>query len=197
VATGFDEARKQIIFHDPFFGAKRAMSYADFERVWNLGGDRNTKKWALVVVPEETKIPLARIESDPLTHFNLATAYYRRGDYFRAALEWAEARGRMPRDASPYYSLGMVNIRTKDYDRAIACAREAVRLDPRSAAGYDVLGLAQYFKGDVKESLGSLGQALRLDRQSGVIRRHYIQVRDSYIAWSKAQMKQPTELMRR
>jgi tetratricopeptide (TPR) repeat protein len=185
VIIGFDEARKQMIFHDPYFGPRRAMSYADFERNWNLGEDRNTKGWALAIVPEESRIRSARVRNDPLTQINLAAAYYRRGEYSRAALEWRAAGEKMAGDPAPLYSLGMIHLRAKDYDLAAEYARQAIRVDPRCAAGHDVLGLALHQKGEIREALASLGRALRLDRKSDYVRKHYLQVRDSYISWSK------------
>ena len=37
VVIGFDENEDQVIFHDPYFGGRSAMTSKDFMKVWELG----------------------------------------------------------------------------------------------------------------------------------------------------------------
>ena len=177
VVIGFDDAEDQIIFHDPFFGSRYAMSSKNFLKVWELGKGRNQYRWMLAVVPGQSPFPFPALQNDPLTAINLATAYYRRSDFARSKEQWEKAREVMKTDPVPLYSLGMVSLREGKAGEAEAYARQAVALDANSAYAHDVLGLAYAKQEKIEEALRSLEQAQRLAPGEKFIRQHYLQVR--------------------
>ena len=111
VVIGFDDDKGQIIFHDPFFGGRRAMKVKTFMKVWELGKGRNQSRWMMVVVPGQSPFPFPALQNDPLTSINLATAYYRRSDFTRSREMWEKVKGSLNEDPYPLYSLGMVSLR--------------------------------------------------------------------------------------
>ncbi len=181
VVIGFDDDAGQIIFHDPYFGGRKAMKAKSFMKVWELGKGRNQSRWMMAVVPGRRPFPFPALQNDPLTPINLATAYYRRSDFARSREQWEKVRESLGGDPYPLYSLGMVSLRQGRLDEAEALALEAVGLDAKSAYAHDVLGLAQANQGKLLPALQSLGQALRLAPKERFIRAHYLQVRAIYI----------------
>ncbi len=177
VVIGFDDGREQVIFHDPFFGSRFAMSYKNFLSVWELGKGRNQYRWMLAVVPGQSPFPFPALQNDPLTAINLATAYYRRSDFTKSKEQWEKARESLKADPFPLYSLGMVSLRQGNAVEAEAYARQAVGLDAKSAYAHDVLGLAYAKQEKIEQALQSLEQAVRLAPGEKFIRQHYIQVK--------------------
>ena len=51
VVIGFDEAKRRVIFHDPYFGERQAMSDADFLKLWEMGKGLNELRWAMARRP--------------------------------------------------------------------------------------------------------------------------------------------------
>lgn len=193
VVVGFDEDEGQIIFHDPYFGGRKAMTSRSFMRVWELGKGRNQSRWMMVVVPRQSPFPFPDIQNDPLTSINLATAYYRRSDFLRSKEEWEKVRESLREDPYPLYSLGMVSLRQGQFDEAEAYALEALSLDAESAYAHDVLGLAYANQGRTLPALRSLGQAVRLAPREEFIRSHYLQVRAIYIERARLEHNQKKE----
>ncbi|MFO7866309.1 MAG: papain-like cysteine protease family protein [Candidatus Aminicenantes bacterium] len=183
--TGFDEGRNLVIFHDPYFGPNRAMKIKDFLQVWKMNTDLNGDRWTFAVLPSARALDYPELQDHPVTHVNLATAYYRRDRFRDSFNHWTLAHRGVPDDPYPLYSLGMVCIRMEDFDQAAAYAQEALTLNPDSAYALDVLGLARFKQGKVSESLKILGNALKLNPQEWFIRNHYLQVRDYYIRMKK------------
>jgi len=177
VVIGFDEGRDQIIFHDPFFGSRYAMSSKNFMKVWELGKGRNQSRWMIAVVPGQSPFPFPSLQNDPLTAINLATAYYRRSDFLRSREQWEKARESLSADPYPLYSLAMVSLKEGKPEEAEAYARQAIGLDAKSAYAHDVLGLAYANQGKIDQALQSLDEALRLAPHEKFIRMHNIQVR--------------------
>ncbi|MFP4083073.1 MAG: C39 family peptidase [Candidatus Aminicenantes bacterium] len=156
VVIGFDDDEDQIIFHDPYFGDRNAMTREDFMKVWELGKGRNQSRWMMAVVPGQSSFPFPALQNDPLTSINLATAYYRRSDFMKSREQWEKARESISEDPYPLYSLGMVSLRE---GQAEAYALRALSLDANSAYAHDVLGLAYANQGRLVPALKSLGQA--------------------------------------
>ena len=177
VVVGFDEGRGQVIFHDPFFGSRFAMSSKNFLNVWELGKGRNQCRWMMAVVPGPRPFPFPTLRADPLTAINLATAYYRRSDFTSSRAQWEIVRESLGTDPSPLYSLAMVSLREGKAQEAEAFALKAVSLDAKSAYAHDVLGLACADQEKFEQALQSLEQALRLAPDEKFIRMHYLQVR--------------------
>ena len=177
VVIGFDDEKEQVIFHDPFFGSRYAMSYKNFMKVWELGKGRNQYRWMLAVVPGQSPFPFPAWQNDPLTAINLATAYYRRADLIRSKEQWEKARALIKTDPYPLYSLGMISLREGKAGEAEAYARQAIALDVKNAFAHDVLGLAYAKQGEIELALQSLEQAQRLAPREKFIRKHYLQVR--------------------
>jgi len=177
VVIGFDDAKGQIIFHDPFLGGRRAMKFKTFMKVWELGKGRNQSRWTMAVFPEKDPFPFAALQNDPLTAINLATAYYRRSDFMSSRRQWEIARESLGQDPYPLVSLAMVSLREGNAAEAEALALQALRLDEKSAYALDVLGLAHARQGRISEALQSLEQAQRLAPNEKFIRMHYLQVR--------------------
>jgi tetratricopeptide (TPR) repeat protein len=193
VVIGFDEDQDQIIFHDPFFGGRCAMTSKGFMKLWELGKGRNQSRWMMAVVPGQSPFPFPAQQNDPLTFINLATAYYRRSDFVRSREQWEKVRESLREDPFPLYSLGMVSLRQGKLDEAEGYALEALGLDPKSAYAHDVLGLAYANKGNMLPALQSLGQALRLAPKEKFIRTHYLQVRALYIERARLEYIQKKE----
>jgi tetratricopeptide (TPR) repeat protein len=181
VVIGFDEDEDQIIFHDPYFGARQAMTSKNFVKVWELGKGRNQSRWMMAVVPGQSPFPFPALQNDPLTSINLATAYYRRSDFMKSREHWEKAKESLSEDPTPLYSLAMVSLKEGKTEEAEAFALEALRLDAKSAYAHDVLGLAYANQGRIVAAFQSLGQALRLAPGEEFIRTHYLQVRSLYI----------------
>jgi len=181
VVIGFDDDEDQIIFHDPYFGGRSAMTSEDFMKVWELGKGRNQSRWMMAVVPDQSAFPFPALQNDPLTFINLATAYYRRSDFVKSREEWEKAKESLSADPYPVYSLAMVSLREGKVEEAEAYALEALSLDAKSAYAHDVLGLAYANQDRLVPALESLGQALRLAPGEEFIRKHYLQVRAIYI----------------
>lgn len=181
VVIGFDDARGCIVFHDPFFGERRAMKTADFLKAWELGENRTASRWAMTAAPTAVEFPCPALREDPLTAINLATAFYRRGEFERSRAEWQAARAALPRDPMPVYGLAMISLRENRLDEAESEARRAVELDGGCAHAHDVLGLVQARRGRWLEALRTLGRAVRLSPREDFIRDHYLRVRDLYI----------------
>jgi tetratricopeptide (TPR) repeat protein len=181
VVIGFDEDEDQIIFHDPYFGDRKAMTSKDFMKVWDLGKGRNQSRWMMAVVPAQSPFPFPALQNDPLTSINLATAYYRRSDFMKSREQWEKVKESLSEDPYPLYSLAMVSLREGKAGEAEAYALEALNLDGKSAYAHDVLGLAYASQGNMVQALQSLGQALRLAPGEEFIRKHYLQVRALYI----------------
>ncbi len=177
VVIGYDDGSRQVIFHDPFFGSRYAMSYKNFGKVWELGKGRNQSRWMLAVVPGQSPFPFPALQNDPLTPINLATAYYRRRDFAKSRAEWEKARITLNEDPLPLYSLGMISLREGKFAEAEAYARQAIALDASSAYAHDVLGLAYAKQEKIEPALQSLEQAQRLAPGEKFIRKHYLQVR--------------------
>jgi len=181
VVVGFDEDEDQIIFHDPYFGDRQAMTSKNFMKVWDLGKGRNQFRWMMAVVPVQNPFPFPTLQNDPLTSINLATAYYRRSNFLKSKEHWEKVMESLYGDPSPLYSLAMVSLREGKAEEAEAYALKALRLDAKSAYAHDVLGLAYAYQGKILSAFQSLGQAVRLDPGEKFIRKHYLQVRDLYI----------------
>lgn len=193
VVVGFDDRKGRIIFHDPLLGARRAMSTRRFMKAWELGKGWNRSRWMMAVVPLSRALPVPGLDADPLTSINLATAYYRKGDFARSRAEWEKARKALDRDPYPVYSLAMVSLKEGRSGEAEAMALEALRLDEGNAQAYDVLGLAYAAQGRIAEAFQALGRARRLDPKQAFIRSHYQKVRDFYIQNARAAMPQKKE----
>ena len=193
VVIGFDDDKGQIIFHDPFFGDRMAMTTKGFMKVWELGKERNQFRWMMAVVPAQSPFPFPALQNDPLTSINLATAYYRRSDFTKSREQWEKVRGSLSEDPYPLYSLGMVSLREGKFEEAEAYALEALSLDAKSAYAHDVLGLAYANQGRMVPALKSLGQALRLAPKEEFIRKHYLQVRALYIERARLENIQKKE----
>jgi tetratricopeptide (TPR) repeat protein len=181
VVIGFDESEGQIIFHDPYFGDKKAMTVKDFMKVWELGPGRNQSRWMMAVVPPQNPFPFPVQKIDPLTSINLATAYYRRSDFGKSKEHWEKVKASLREDPTPLYSLAMVSLREGKALEAEAYALEALRLDAKSAYALDVLGLAYAYQGQLVPAFKTLGQAIRFAPGEEFIRKHYLQVRALYI----------------
>jgi tetratricopeptide (TPR) repeat protein len=193
VVIGFDDDNDQIIFHDPFFGGRMAMTTKGFMKVWELGKGRNQSRWMMAVVPGQSPFPFPALQDDPLTSINLATAYYRRSDFVRSREQWEKVRKSLSDDPYALYSLGMVSLRQSKFDEAEAYALEALAVDAKSAYAHDVLGLAYANQGKMLLALQSLGQALRLASKEEFIRAHYLQVRALYIERARLEYIQKKE----
>lgn len=177
VVIGYDDDKDQVIFHDPFFGSRYAMSSKNFMKVWELGKGRNQYRWMLAVVPGQSPFPFPALQNDPLTAINLATAYYRRSDFIRSKEQWEKAREILKADPYPLYSLGMISLREGKFAEAESYALKAISLDAKSAYAHDVLGLAYAKQEKIEQALRSLEQAQRLAPREKFIRKHYLQVR--------------------
>jgi len=187
VVIGFDEDEDQIIFHDPYFGDRKAMTSKDFMKVWELGKGRNQSRWMMAVIPGQSPFPFPALQNDPLTSINLATAYYRRSDFAKSREQWEKVKESLREDPYPLFSLAMVSLREGKSEEAEAYALEALSLDAKSAYAHDVLGLAYANQGRFDPALQSLSQAVRLAPDEEFIRQHYLQVRALYI--EKARLK--------
>jgi len=181
VVVGFDEDEDLIIFHDPYFGERMAMTSKNFLKVWDLGNGRNQSRWMMAVIPGQSSFPFPALQNDPLTSINLATAYYRRSDFVKSRAQWEKVKEALREDPFPLYSLGMVSLREGQAGEAESYARQALGLDAKSAYAHDVLGLAYASQDRMVQALQSLGQALRLAPGEDFIRKHYLQVRALYI----------------
>ncbi|OGD22092.1 MAG: hypothetical protein A2W03_05560 [Candidatus Aminicenantes bacterium RBG_16_63_16] len=177
VVIGFDDARREVIFHDPYFGERYAMSYGHFMKLWELGKGLNRSRWSMAVVPRERAFPFPDLASHPLTAVNLGTAYYRRSDYARSREEWLKAAERLSGDPYPLYSLGMTSFRLGNAAEAESYALEALALDGKNAYALDVLGLAYAEQGKIPEALEALSRAVKLAPEGKFIRDHYRQVK--------------------
>ena len=193
VVIGFDDDKGQIIFHDPYFGGRKAMTVKTFLKVWELGKGRNQSRWMMAVVPGQSPFPFPDLQNDPLTSINLATAYYRRSDFLKSREQWEKVRGSLGGDPYPLYSLGMVSLRQGMLDEAEAYALEALSLDATSAYAHDVLGLAYANQGKLLPAFQSLGQARRLAPKEEFIQAHYLQVRALYIERARLEYLQKKE----
>ena len=193
VVIGFDDDEGQIIFHDPYFGGRKAMTVKSFLKVWELGKGRNQSRWMMAVVPGQSPFPFPELQNDPLTSINLATAYYRRSDFLKSREQWEKVRESLGGDPYPLYSLGMVSLRQGKLDEAEAYALEALGLDATSAYAHDVLGLAYANQGELLQALRSLGQAHRLAPKEKFIQAHYLQVRALYIERARLEYLQEKE----
>jgi predicted double-glycine peptidase len=193
VVIGFDDDEDQIIFHDPYFGDRMAMTSKDFMEVWELGKGRNQSRWMMAVVPGQSPFPFPALQNDPLTSINLATAYYRRSDFIKSREQWERVKESLSEDPYPLYSLAMVSLREGKAEEAEAYALKALGLDAKSAYAHDVLGLAYANQGRIVPAFQSLGQALRLARGEEFIRKHYLQVRALYIERARLENIQKKE----
>jgi predicted double-glycine peptidase len=193
VVIGFDDDQDQVIFHDPYFGGRMAMTSKDFVKVWEMGKGRNQSRWMMVVVPSQGSFPFPALQNDPLTSINLATAYYRRSDFIRSREQWEIAEASLSEDPYPLYSLAMVSLREGKAVEAEAFALKAVSADAKSAYAHDVLGLAYASQGRVIEAVRSLAHALRLAPGVEFIRKHYLQVRALYIERARLENTQKKE----
>jgi tetratricopeptide (TPR) repeat protein len=194
VIIGFDDDKDQIIFHDPYFGGRTAMTSKNFMKVWELGKGRNRSRWMMAVVPGQSVFPFPALQNDPLTSINLATAYYRRSDFMKSKEHWEKARESLSDDPSPLYSLAMVSLRAGQAEEAEAYALKALGVDAKSAYAHDVLGLAYADQGKIVPAFQSLGQALRLAPKEEFIRKHYLQVRALYIEKARLEDIQKKEM---
>jgi tetratricopeptide (TPR) repeat protein len=181
VVIGFDEEDDQIIFDDPYFGDRAAMTSRNFLKVWQLGPGRNQSRWMMAVMPGGSLFPFPALLDDPLTAINLATAYYRRSSFAKSREQWELVRASLRRDPFPVTSLAMVSLREGKVEEAEALALEALGLDAKNAYAHDVLGLAYANQGRVTPAFQSLAQAVRLAPREDFIRSHYLQVRAIYI----------------
>ncbi len=193
VVIGFDEDEDQIIFHDPYFGDRTAMTSRNFMKVWELGTGRNQSRWMMAVVPGQSPFPFPTLQNDPLTSINLATAYYRRSDFMKSREQWEKAKESLSQDPYPLYSLAMVSLREGKTEEAADYALKALRVDAQSAYAHDVLGLAYANQGRIVPAIQSLGQAVRLAPGEEFIRKHYLQVRALYIEKAKLEDIQKKE----
>lgn len=193
VVIGFDDVENQIIFHDPYFGGRNAMTSKDFMKVWELGKGRNQSRWMMAVVPGQVPFPFPALQNDPLTSINLATAYYRRSNFEKSKEQWEKVKESLSSDPYPLYSLAMVSLKEGKSGEAEAYALEAINLDGKSAYAYDVLGLTYASRGLIVQALESLGQALRLAPSEDFIRKHYLQVRAFYIERARLENIQKKE----
>jgi tetratricopeptide (TPR) repeat protein len=185
VVIGFDDDKDQVIFHDPYFGGRQAMTTKNFMKVWELGKGRNQCRWMLAVVPGQSPFPFPTLQNDPLTAINLATAYYRRSDFTKSKEQWEKARESIGADPYPLYSLAMVSLREGKAGEAEAYAQKALSFDAKSAYAHDVLGLAYAKQGKIVQALQSLERARRLAPGEKFIQKHYLQVAALHIERSR------------
>jgi tetratricopeptide (TPR) repeat protein len=193
VVIGFDEDEDQIVFNDPYFGDRMAMTVRNFMKVWELGEGRNRSRWMMAVIPGQTDLPIPALRDDPLTLINLATAHYRRSDFAKSREQWELVRDALGRDPFPLTSLAMISLREGKPEAAEAEALEALRLDGESAFAHDVLGLAYARQGRILPAYQSLARAVRLAPKEAFIREHYLQVRALYIEASRLESVQKQE----
>lgn len=193
VVIGFDENSGQIIFDDPYFGDKMAMTTKNFLKVWELGEGRNRSRWMMAVVPSQAQLPVPALRDDPLTLINLATAHYRRSDFVKSREQWELVREALGQDPFPLTSLAMISLREGKPEAAEAEALAALRLDDKSAFGHDVLGLAYARQGRILPAFQSLARAVRLAPKEEFIREHYLQVRALYIEAARLENTQKKE----
>jgi tetratricopeptide (TPR) repeat protein len=193
VVIGFDDDEDQIIFHDPYFGDRVAMTSKDFMKVWELGKGRNQSRWMMAVVPGQSPFPFPALQNDPLTSINLATAYYRRSDFIKSRAQWEKVKESLSEDPYPLYSLAMVSLREGKAEEAEAYALKALSLDAKSAYAHDVLGLAYANQGKIVPAFQSLGQAVRLAPGEEFIQKHYLQVRALYVERARLENIQKKE----
>lgn len=181
VVIGYDEDKGQIIFHDPYFGARQAMKTKLFMKVWELGRGRNQSRWMMAILPQHSIFPFPALQNDPLTAINLATAYYRRSDFINSRAQWEIAEKLLADDPYPLFSLAMVSLKENKAEEAEAYAIQATGLDDNSAYAHDVLGLAYARQGKIVQAFQSLEKAVRLAPKEDFIRQHYLQVRGLYL----------------
>ena len=73
---------------------------------------------------------LAQQRARKARFYSRGKAFYEKGDYVKARLEFRSAVQVAPRFAEGYYMLGMVEFQEKNWRNAFGCFSEAVRLDP-------------------------------------------------------------------
>ncbi len=168
VVIGFDEDEDQIIFHDPLFGEPECHDVQEFHEGLGAGKGAEPVPMDDGRGPRSKRVSFSRLQNDPLTSINLATAYYRRSDFARSREQWDKVKESLNEDPYPLYSLAMVSLREGKAEEAEAYALEALGVDAKSAYAHDVLGLAYAKQGRIVPALQSLGQALPACPQGGV-----------------------------
>ncbi len=96
---------------------------------------------------------------------NLGKVYFRKRDYYMAALEFDYACDLMPRQAEPRNNLGLAWAKAGEFDRAVDLHREAVALDRESIEFRANLAHALVLRGDRTDEVRSLLRDI-LDRDS-------------------------------
>ncbi len=175
VVVGYDDIQNLMIVNDPWFGEKLSISYNVFSELWAFGEELNKKDWALVILPEDKKSILDKLEikEDAVTHHNIATALYKRGRIKEAVIQWKKSIEISPEEVTFYYCISYAYIQEQNYDEAIRYGELAVEANNNSGFAYDTLGWAYYKKGMLKEALQNLEKAQQLSPDVGFIKEHY------------------------
>jgi tetratricopeptide (TPR) repeat protein len=98
-----------------------------------------------------------------LVFYKRGNAYYGKGDYDRAILDYNQAIRLNPRDANSFFNRGAAYARKADYDRAIQDYDEAIRLNPNNADAFSNRGAAYAGKGDYDRAIEDYDEAARLN----------------------------------
>ena len=141
VAVGLDEARGQVVFHDPARGPGRSLALSKFERRWAASG-----RWALLVQPMAEGKPEADASVDggrvgDKDEGDGATA----GEGYEALLADGLAAGR-----------------AGEHARAVAAFDRAIALEPGRPEAWTERGGARFLEGRYEDAAGDLRRSLEL-----------------------------------
>ncbi len=148
VAVGLDEARGQVVVHDPARGPGRSLGLSKFERLWAASG-----RWALLVQP------LAQRTSHGERPAEGGAEGAEHGD----ARPVEETRGAAA--TGGYDSLvadGLAAGRAGEHARAVAAFDRAIALEPGRPEAWTERGGARFLEGRYEDAAGDLRRSLEL-----------------------------------
>lgn len=115
----------------------------------------------------ESLIAKSRENPNPVLHYELGLAYWKRGDHTRAEAQLQEAANLKPDYLPPRILLAQLDLWRFDFTHASQTADEILRLDPRNLAGRVIRARALARLGKINEARADLLVAQKINPNSG------------------------------
>ena len=96
-------------------------------------------------------------------YYNRGIAYFNKGDFDRAIVDFSEAIELNPDDAVAYNNRGGIYYLKEEYESAIADFSKAIELNPGYAIAYNNRGVAYYLKKEYESAIVDFSEAIELN----------------------------------
>lgn len=116
--------------------------------------------------PSPAPIPVAAVTFDYAYYQNKANAFFVKGDYNAAVLNYNKALELNPKDTVTYLSRGLTYYNTKFYDLAVNDFTKAIELAPKDSMSFFKRGDSYERMGNVEKAIADYKNAIALDPEN-------------------------------